>query len=70
MDDMITTEEAAKITGLSTNQVSWLLRNGKIKGKKFGRDWAVVRRSAEEYARQWHKPGPKRQKEEGSIGDE
>lgn len=65
---MITTEEAAQITGLSTNQVSWLLRNGKIEGKKFGRDWAIVRRSAEEYAQRWHKPGPK--PPEGSAGNE
>ncbi|HLW01876.1 MAG TPA: helix-turn-helix domain-containing protein [Ktedonobacterales bacterium] len=63
---MITTEEAARITGLTTNQISWLARKGKIEAQKFGRDWAISRASAIAYAREWHKPGPKR--EEGSQG--
>ena len=57
--EWITTKEAARILGVTLNHVSYLLRTGKIKGKKFGYFWMVDKSSAEEYASKERKPGPK-----------
>ena len=37
-----TTAEAAKELGLTTGHVRLLLEHGKLKGKKWGRDWMVT----------------------------
>jgi excisionase family DNA binding protein len=37
-----TTKEAAERLGLEVSHVRRLLEEGKIKGKKFGRDWMVL----------------------------
>jgi excisionase family DNA binding protein len=58
-EEWITTREAAEIVGVSIKQISYLLINGRIKGKKFGRFWMVDKRSAKEYAALERKPGPK-----------
>jgi hypothetical protein len=65
MNDLIPTSEAAKIADLSPSQIANLARKGQIEGRQFGRTWAVSRASVEAYAAKWHKPGPKRPKEEG-----
>jgi excisionase family DNA binding protein len=39
---MYSTKEAAKKLGLSHSHVRLLVREGIIKGKKFGRDWVVL----------------------------
>jgi len=39
---MYTVEEASKMLNLDVSQVRHLLRSGKIKGKKWGRDWMVL----------------------------
>ncbi|KAA3657201.1 MAG: DNA-binding protein [Chloroflexi bacterium] len=61
VEEWITTDKAAKIVGVTTHQIRHLLRNGLIKGQKFARSWMVDRQSAEEYAKQDRKPGPKPQ---------
>jgi len=38
---MYTVEEAAKKIGLDTSQIRRLLRSGRMKGRKWGRDWMV-----------------------------
>jgi hypothetical protein len=58
-EEWITTKKAAEIIGVSIKQVSYLLINSRIKGKKFGRFWMVDRQSAEKYAASERKPGPK-----------
>lgn len=55
----ITTKEAAEIIGVSLKHVTYLLRTGKVKGKKFGYFWMVDMASAEAYASADRKPGPK-----------
>ena len=37
-----TTKEAAERLGLEVSHVRRLLEEGKIKGRKFGRDWMVL----------------------------
>jgi excisionase family DNA binding protein len=50
IDNLLTTEEAAKLIGCTEGRVCQLLREGAIKGKKFNeRAWAVDRESAEKY---------------------
>ena len=38
---MFTTKEAADRLGLEVSHVRRLLEQGKVKGRKFGRDWLV-----------------------------
>ena len=60
-EEWITTQEAAKIIGVTRNHIRYLIRYGKLEAKKFGRAWMVSRKSAEEYAATERKPGPKPQ---------
>ena len=48
--EWITTNEASRLTGYDAAHIRRLVREGQIKGKKFGRDWLVSRKSAQEYA--------------------
>lgn len=50
IDNLLSTEEAAQLIGCTEGRVCQLLREGKIKGKKFNeRAWAVDRDSAAKY---------------------
>ncbi|MBN2099831.1 MAG: helix-turn-helix domain-containing protein [Dehalococcoidia bacterium] len=42
MAHVYSVEEAAEKLGLEASHVRRLLRNGEIKGKKLGHDWAVL----------------------------
>ncbi len=57
--ECITTPEAAKRSGLSTNHLSRLLRTGGLEGVQLGREWLVYIDSLEKYMATPHKPGPK-----------
>ncbi len=57
--ECITTPEAAKRSGLSTNHLSRLLRRGGLEGIHLGREWLVYTDSLEKYMATPHKPGPK-----------
>jgi hypothetical protein len=54
-DDWITTAEAADLIGFHPKSLPLLLREGKIKGRRFGKSWQVSRRSALAYKRQFEK---------------
>jgi hypothetical protein len=56
----LSTQEASQISGLSRNQITNLLRQGKIEGRNFGqRLWVVYADSLEQYLATPHKSGPK-----------
>jgi len=56
----LSTQEASQISGLSRNQITNLLRQGKIEGRNFGqRLWVVYADSLEHYLATPHKSGPK-----------
>ena len=55
--EWITTKEAAELTGYSPVSVRWMVREGKIEGQKFGRDWLVKRASVLEYTRRMKELG-------------
>ncbi len=47
---------------LSVSHLRLLLRTGKIKGKKIGRDWFTTQKAVDEYLQLGVKRGPKTQK--------
>jgi hypothetical protein len=56
----LTTEEASAIAGLSRNQITNLLRRGKLEGRNFGqRYWIVYADSLEKYLATPRRTGPK-----------
>lgn len=57
---LVTTIEGARFTGYSTDHLGLLLRNGRISGKKIGRDWHLDARSLLHYVEKEPKPGRKR----------
>jgi excisionase family DNA binding protein len=64
MAHWITTQEAAKLTGYHPEHVRRLIKAGKVKGRKWARDWLVDRPSLQAYVRRvgalGRKRGPKR----------
>jgi excisionase family DNA binding protein len=60
MADWITTAEAVKLTGYHANHIRRLIKTGKVKGQKWGRDWQISRASLLAYMRQVEKMGSKR----------
>jgi excisionase family DNA binding protein len=59
MEGYVTTAEAARIIGCVSSRVRQLLRDQLIAGERVGRDWLVLKASAEAYAAVEHRPGPK-----------
>ncbi len=56
----LSTIEASQLSGLSLNQITHLLRQGKLEGRRFGqRLWIVYADSLEHYLATPHKSGPK-----------
>jgi excisionase family DNA binding protein len=55
--DWVTVAEAAARTGYSQTQIRRLLREGKVLGKKFGRDWVLQLALVEAYQRSDPRPG-------------
>jgi len=56
-EDYITTGEAARVAEVTTGRIRQLLLKGRLKGKRFGRDWMVDRNSILEFAASQRKPG-------------
>ena len=48
--EWITTKEAAELTGYHAVHIRRLLREERVEGKKFGRDWLVDQESLLSYA--------------------
>ena len=49
--DYVTSEDAAAVSGYHVNYVRRLLRQGKLKGRKFGNVWFIERESLQDYLR-------------------
>jgi len=63
-EDLITLEEAAKLSGLSASHLRRLSRQGEILAMKVGRDWLTTEQAVREYTAREHKPGPSLLKKE------
>jgi len=64
IDDLITLQEAAQISGFTTRHLRKLAINGDIWAKKLGRNWLTTVQAVEEYLARERKPGPKPRKSE------
>ena len=60
LNDWLTTEEAAHLSGYHIEHVRRLIRAGVIGAKKWGRDWMVNRQSMVEYLKQTENLGKRR----------
>ena len=58
MPDWISVKEAAEYTGYTVQHVRYLLREGKVDGRKFGRDWFTTKKALDTYLGTEPKPGP------------
>ncbi len=59
-DKWLTTKEAAALGGYHVEHVRRLISSGKIKARKWGRDWQVDRADLLAYIRRQEKLGAKR----------
>ncbi len=48
-NDKLTVKESATLLDVTIQHMRLLLREGKLKGAKWGRDWVVDKASVEEY---------------------
>jgi len=60
MADWVTTEEAVRLSGYIIEYIRSLARSGKVKARKWGRDWQIGKSSLLAYKRQMEKTGEKR----------
>ena len=64
LDDLLSLNEAAELSGLSASHLRLLVRQGEIWGRKLGRNWVTSEQAVREYLARDRRPGPKRK--EGS----
>lgn len=60
MDDWITTTEATRLSGYHPYYLRELIRTGKVKAQKWGRDWQVSRKSLTAYIHEAEKSADNR----------
>jgi hypothetical protein len=62
LDELISLSDAAELSGLSLPHLSLLIRQGKLWGKKIGRNWVTTEQAVKKYLVRDRRPGPKSQK--------
>jgi excisionase family DNA binding protein len=60
--EWISAKEAAKYTGYTPRHICYLLANGLVEGRKFGRDWFTTKEALDRYLATNPRPGPRKQK--------
>lgn len=59
-EELIPLRKAAEISGLTRQQLAFLIRQGKLWGDKMGgRDWYTTKEAVREYMARDRRPGPK-----------
>ena len=61
--NLISTTEAARISGLTTGYIRRLLIRGDFEGIKVGRNWLLRESTIREFMKQKRRPGPKASRE-------
>jgi excisionase family DNA binding protein len=56
--EWITTAESARLAGYRPAHIRYLVKKGRIIGKKFGRDWMINRESLQSYVQKMKELGP------------
>lgn len=59
LKDVIGTEEAAKIAGMTDGGIKYAIDRGFLPAKKVGRTWILFRATVKAFAKIERKPGPK-----------
>ncbi len=59
LDDLISLQEAAELSGFTTRHLRLLATSGEIWAKKLGRNWFTTAQTVREYLARDRKPGPK-----------
>jgi excisionase family DNA binding protein len=59
LEQFLTTDEAAKLSGLTVGYITRLLRGSKLQGRQIRRVWFVEKASLDRYMASNRKPGPK-----------
>jgi helix-turn-helix protein len=59
LDNLISLSKAADISGLSPDHLRRIVREGKLWGRKIGRNWVTTEAAVREYLARDRKPGPK-----------
>ena len=65
-EDWITTQEASELSGYRSDYLRTLIRQGRIKGRKYFVIWQVERRSLLAYLREQEQRGEKRGRKSSS----
>jgi excisionase family DNA binding protein len=60
LDDLLSLNEAAELSGLSSSHLRLLVRQGEMWGRKLGRNWVTTEQAVREYLARDRRPGPKR----------
>ena len=60
LDDLITTREAAELSGYNADHLRELIRDGKIEARKFGIVWQISKQSLLDYLEAASQSGDKR----------
>lgn len=53
IDEILTLDEVAVLLRVHRNTVAGLLKNGKLKGRKVGREWRISLKAIEGYFEGW-----------------
>jgi len=56
--EWISVKKAAEYTGYSEGHIRYLLINGLVEGRKFGRDWFTTKEALDRYLATKPRPGP------------
>ncbi len=59
LEDLISLDEAANLSGLSADHLRRLVREGGLWGRKIGRNWVTTQKAVREYIARDRRPGPK-----------
>jgi hypothetical protein len=57
--EYLSTMQAGQMAGVSTDQIQWLLRQGRLQGSKVGRNWLVFQPWLSAYIANRPRPGLK-----------
>ena len=62
-DELITLQEAAKFSGLSTGHLRLLAGKGEIWARRLGHNWFTTDQAVREYLARDRRPGPKSERD-------
>ncbi len=62
LEELISLDQAARLSGLTADHLRRLVREGDLWGKKIGRNWVTTEQAVREYLARDRRPGPKPKK--------